>query len=240
MTSADIAWRAFVLLSGPFLGTYLATLAVAWPRAPFPIVGGSVCARCGTPVPALAQVPLISWLARRGRRRCCGGAIPRAYPLGEAFGLVAGLLATFLPTMAGGLLFFATVLTLAYVALVDLRRFSIPLAGLGLLALLVGADLFRAGAIEAAAPRLGAGLAVMLVFELLRRLGRGGMGFGDVLLAGVLGVLVDWRAAPVVIAVAAILPLLVQVVTRRRGPVPFGFWLCLCAVPAAMLRAMAG
>jgi prepilin signal peptidase PulO-like enzyme (type II secretory pathway) len=68
---------------------------------------------------------------------------------------------------------------------------------------------------------------------LIRRDGRPGLGEGDVMLAACLGALVGWRLAPMVVSAAALAALLALVLTGRRGPVPFGFWLCASAAPAA-------
>ena len=129
MTSAALAARLFLLLSGPFVGDYVATLAAAWPRAPRPVLGRSQCARCGAPIAPVRAIPLVSWALQRGRRGCCDGRIPIVYPLGEAAGLAAGAAAMFIPSLPAAIWAYALDMTLAYVALVDLRRFSIPTWG---------------------------------------------------------------------------------------------------------------
>lgn len=146
------------------------------------------------------------------------------------FGLLTGLAAALAPALltAGWLVLAGAVL--AYVGLVDLRRFSIPLPGLILLAGLLAFDLWRAGEVW---PRLTAGLAAGLSLALLRRLGGDkGMGAGDPPLAALAAALVGWKLASAVIAAAALAPLVLQLMTRRRGPVPFGFWLCLATAVA--------
>ncbi len=61
------------------------------------------------------------------------------------------------------------------------------------------------------------------------------MGAGDVALAGIVALLTGWRLAPLAIALTALAPLLVMAVTRRRGPIAFGFWLsltgCIALIP---------
>jgi hypothetical protein len=70
-----------------------------------------------------------------------------------------------------------------------------------------------------------------LVFELLRRFvrrgGRAGLGQGDVMLAGLLGLLVGWRLAAPMVCAAALAPLAIQLARRKFGPTPLGFWLCM-------------
>jgi leader peptidase (prepilin peptidase)/N-methyltransferase len=233
MSGADLAGRAFLILLGPFAGDYVATLASAWPRAPRPVVGRTRCARCDAPIAPARQIPLVSWLAQRGRRACCGGRIPIVYPLGEAAGLVAGLAAAVRVGPAAELWTFALGLTLAYVALVDLRRFAIPAWGLGLLAAELAIRLAAAATWSGALTALATGAAVALGLEALRRLvrrdDRAGLGAGDVWLGGLLGALVGWRLAAPMVSLAAVAPLLIQALRRKSGPTPFGFWLSLSA-----------
>jgi prepilin signal peptidase PulO-like enzyme (type II secretory pathway) len=227
MTDADLACRAFVLFIGPFAGDYVATLAAAWPRLPRPVFGRSECARCGAPIPAAVQAPIVSWLMLRGRRPCCGGRIPIVYPIGEAAGLASGIAAAFAPAAWTAIWILALGLTLSYVALVDLRRFRIP--GWGLVALAAEAAVVLIAAPGERLERLATGAVLALVLEALRRLirgrGRGGLGEGDVLLAGVLGILVNWRLAAVMVSLATFAPLALQYARRKSGPTPLGFWL---------------
>src|SRR6185437_2090093 len=121
------------------------------------------------------------------------------------------------PSLAAAAWGYAVGMTLAYVALVDLRRYRIPTSGLVALAL-------EAAVAVVAQPqerlaRLATGAVLALVFELLRRLvrrgGRAGLGEGDVMLAGILGVMVNWRPAAPMVFVAAAAPLAVQLARRK-------------------------
>jgi leader peptidase (prepilin peptidase)/N-methyltransferase len=244
-SGVGLAAAAFFALAGPFAGDYVATFAAAWPRAPTPLFGRSRCARCAAPIPLRHAIPMVSWLALRGMRPCCDGRIPVVYPLGEAAGLAAGLAAAMQVSPAAAAWTFAVGLTLAYVALVDLRRFAIPWWGLAALALELAAAIAAEPATAGRLTRLAAGGALALAFEALRRLSalgrRSGMGFGDVMLVGLLGGLVDWRLAAPMVSLAALAPLAIQYIGRKFGPVPFGFWLCastgffLLLVEAAMV-----
>lgn len=44
----------------------------------------SACPKCGAPIPASLNLPILSWLWLRGRARCCGARISARYPLVEA------------------------------------------------------------------------------------------------------------------------------------------------------------
>jgi leader peptidase (prepilin peptidase)/N-methyltransferase len=229
VTTADLAWRAFLLLVGPFAGDYAATFAAAWPRRPRPVVGQSRCSRCGAPIGAADKIPLVSWMLKRGRRTCCGGRIPIVYPIGEAAGLASGLAAALSADPIAAAWTFALGLTLTYIALVDLRRFSLPAWGLAALSLETAMTIAAEPTLSARLARLAAGGALALAFEVLRRFvrrdGRSGLGGGDVLLAGLLGALVGWRLAAPMVSIAALAPLAIQYTTRKSGPTPFGLWL---------------
>lgn len=231
--AALLAERAFLVLVGPFAGDYVATFAAAWPRAPKPIRGRSTCARCGAPIAASRAIPLVSWLMLHGRRPCCDGRIPVIYPLGEAAGLVSGIAAALQPSPTLAAWGFLLGLALSYVALVDLRRFSIPWWGLAALTVGLGLAIAAEPTTQARLARLATGGALALALEALRRFagrgGRLGLGAGDVMLAALLGGLVGWRLAAPMVSLAALAPLAIQSIRRRSGPTPFGFWLSFSA-----------
>jgi leader peptidase (prepilin peptidase)/N-methyltransferase len=233
MSGALLASSAFLVLFGPFAGDYAATLASAWPRGPQPVLGRSRCSRCGLRIAPSAQIPLVSWALQRGRRSCCGGRIPLVYPIGEAAGLASGIAAACVTEPAVQAWIFALGLTLTYIALVDLRRFSIPVWGLVALGIEVGLAIAAASSLCDRLARLATGAVLALAFETLRRFGarggRPGLGVGDVMLAGMLGALVGWRLAAAVVSLAAFAPLTVQWLKRKSGPVAFGLWLNIAA-----------
>lgn len=73
-------------LVGMIAGSF--TLAVAWrSRRGLPwLWARSACPACGTVLGARDLVPLLSWMAARGRARCCGARISRRYPAAELIG----------------------------------------------------------------------------------------------------------------------------------------------------------
>ncbi|WGM40234.1 prepilin peptidase [Caulobacter sp. NIBR1757] len=122
---------------------------------------------------------------------------------------------------------------LIFLALTDLRRFSLPTAGLALLGIAIALDLLQHPL--TAWPRLLTGAIALIAFLALRHFSGKPprLGFGDVVLAGLAAMLIDWRLAPLAFALAALAPLALQRLTGRAGPVPFGFWLALATLIAA-------
>ena len=84
------AWLWAMALGGLGLpiGSFAATVAVRYPASA--IGGRSHCDGCGATLRAWELVPLLSWVALRGRCRRCGGTINRWHPAIEALALGMG------------------------------------------------------------------------------------------------------------------------------------------------------
>lgn len=152
----------------------------------------SACPACGTPITPRDNVPVVSYLLLRGRCRACGERISVRYPLVEA-GVTALWVISVLRfeelEVAAFVALASTVLGL--VALIDLEHRRIP--NVIVLPATVAALVWVFGVAAAGrdwgllirAAACGAGFfAVLLVIALVS----GGMGFGDVKLAGFIGV----------------------------------------------------
>lgn len=127
------------------------------------------------------------------------------------------------------------------IAVVDARRFIIPdeltaaALALGFLhAAIQGADLIVEALASAALRGAVLAFAFLSLRILYRRIrGREGIGLGDVKLAGVAGVWLDWSMAPVAIEIAALAALAVYAVrllskgrsVRSTSRLPFGLFL---------------
>ena len=137
------------------------------------------------------------------------------------------------------------------IAVVDHRRMIIPdeLSALafiaGLVAVGVGAEAAPAIAISHALVRAGLMFALFFGFRAGYRALRGldGMGLGDVKLAAVAGVWLDWAFLPIVVEIAALSALAAALYARFRGAgfdpkarLPFGaffapaIWICWLVV----------
>ncbi|TVP79952.1 MAG: prepilin peptidase, partial [Gemmatimonadales bacterium] len=122
---------------GLLLGSFLNVCSLRWPQDQSVIRPRSACPRCGAPVRALDNVPVLSWLLLRGRCRSCSAPISPQYPAVElATGLIwAGMVATWgiEPEALRGALFFTLLLG---IAVSDARFYIIPdqfsLGGLGI------------------------------------------------------------------------------------------------------------
>jgi len=221
-------------VGGLLVGSFLNVVAWRLPRGESLVAPGSHCPGCTHPVRPYDNVPVLSWLVLRGRCRDCRTPISARYPLVEALtaALAAGvvLASDGLHDMLLGLVLVAL---LVPIALIDLDHRIIPnrLTAIGAVAALaIGAATDLDGVPEQVVAGVAAG-----GFLLLAALARpGGMGMGDVKLAGMLGLFLG-REVAVALLVALVAGTLVgSVVLARRGvtegrktALPFGPLLAL-------------
>jgi leader peptidase (prepilin peptidase)/N-methyltransferase len=232
-------------LAGLLLGSFLNVVALRLPAGRGFVAGSSRCPHCDAAVRPYDNVPVLSWLLLRGRCRSCAGPIAARYPLVEALTavLLAAVVAVHLDATPQLVLGLVLVAFLVPMALIDLDHRIIPNALTGpaaLVAVVLGLALDPSGQVE----RLAAG-ALAGGFFLAAALARpGGMGMGDVKLAGVLGL---FLGAPVAVAllvalvagvaVSAVIVARVGVEAGRRTAVPFGPFLALGGVAAVLAGA---
>jgi leader peptidase (prepilin peptidase) / N-methyltransferase len=224
-------------LAGLAIGSFATAVAHRVPRG-ISIAGPrSRCPACDAQIAAYDNVPLFSWLALRGRARCCGARISPRYPLTE---LAVGLLfaATVLvyrhdaAEAAIGLVF---VTVLATVTLTDLEQRIIPnkvlLAG-AFLCLAIAVPTDPSGVPE----RLIAATAAGGVLFLVALAYPAGMGLGDVKLVAMMGLFLGRAVAPaILIALLAGSLVGVALLARhgseaRKMAIPFGPFLAFGGV----------
>jgi leader peptidase (prepilin peptidase) / N-methyltransferase len=224
---------------GAVFGSFLNVVAYRLPRRESLVKPRSRCPSCGTPVRPYDNVPILSWLLLRGHCRNCAAPISPRYPLVEAGTalLCAGAVLTH-DTAVGVALSVTLILLLVPAALIDLEHRIIPnkLTGAGaLLALVLGTALDPAGEPTRLIAGVAAGgflLAAALAYP-------GGMGMGDVKLAGVMGLFLGAAVAPAILIALLSGVLLGAVIVARKGTragrktaVPFGPFLALGGIVA--------
>ena len=201
----------FAGVLGAIFGSFLNVVVHRLPRHESVVSPASHCPRCGTPVKPYDNIPILSWLLLRGRCRSCAAPISPRYPLVEA-GTAALCVGAVLAhqTATGIALSIALILIVVPAAMIDLEHRIIPnkLTALGaIVAIVLGTALDPAGEPE----RLIAGAAAGGFLLLAALAYPGGMGMGDVKLAGVMGLFLGSAVAP------ALLIALRRRRARRRG-----------------------
>ena len=187
-----------VAVLGLAVGSFLNVVIYRVPRGESVVRPGSHCPNCRTAIRARHNVPVLSWLALRGRCATCNTRISVRYPLvelGTAALFVAVTARLGLSAALPAYLYLAAI-TIA-LALIDVDVQRLPNA-IVYPSYLVGAGLLvTAGAIDGDWGAVGRGMfgmAALFLFYLglsLTYKGRG-MGLGDVKLAGVLGLYLGW------------------------------------------------
>ncbi len=197
MLSVQIFVAVLAAIFGLLVGSFLNVVIVRVPAGRSVVSPRSACMTCGKPISEWDNIPVLSWLLLRGRSRCCDEPIGVRYPLVEAGTAVAfGGVGLWLGASwrLPALLYLAAI-SIA-LTMIDLELKRLPNA-IVLPSYPVAAALLVLPAITEGEPgRLlraaicGAGLYAF--YFLLILIKPGAMGFGDVKLAGVLGLYLGW------------------------------------------------
>jgi leader peptidase (prepilin peptidase) / N-methyltransferase len=177
---------------GLLIGSFLNVVVWRVPRGESVVSPPSHCPRCDAPISPRDNVPLVSWLLLRGKCRHCGEPISARYPAVELLtgAVFGGLAARLGPDWALPAFLYLGAVCVA-LALIDLDHQRLPNA-LTLPSYVVGIVLLGGAALLRHEPgdlvRALIGMAVLYaIYFLLVLAYPAGMGFGDVKLAGVLG-----------------------------------------------------
>jgi leader peptidase (prepilin peptidase)/N-methyltransferase len=232
---SDLVAAGLAGFLGLLVGSFVNVVVHRVPRGESVVSPASRCPSCGHPVAARDNVPVLSWLLLRGRCRHCRCAVGARYPLVE---LVTAAVFVVLALRLGATAQLPAFLYLGAagvaLALIDLDVKRLPNAivlpsypvALGLL--LVPATL---GAWSAYGRALLAMAGLFAAYFALALVQPGGMGFGDVKLAGLLGLHLGWLGwaellvgalAGFVLGGAVGVALLLTRRATRRSAIPFG------------------
>jgi leader peptidase (prepilin peptidase)/N-methyltransferase len=251
MTTLDLAAVitvvSFIGLLGLAVGSFLNVVIWRTPRGESLMRPSSACPKCGHPIRRRDNVPVLSWLILGGRCRDCGESISPRYPLIEvATAMLFVLVALELDITTSRAWALPAFLYLASIAValtaidIDLHRLpnrivlpAYPIA----IALLTLASAGTADWISLARAAAGSGI-LFLFYLVLAIVVPRGMGFGDVKLAGVLGLYLGWVGwgslavgAFAAFALGGVFSIILLISRRagRRSGIPFGPWMILGA-----------
>lgn len=235
---------AFTAILGLLIGSFLTVVVDRVPRRASVVAPGSACGGCGLELGPIDLVPVVSWLALRGKCRRCRAPIgvePLVLELTTA-GLFAVLAIKFprlwelgaFCVLAGGLV---------ALSWIDLKTKRLPREIIYVTAA-IGVPLLCVAALVRHEPKrmltmlIGAALALAFM-GVVYLVSRGGMGDGDVRLSPLLGAYLGWLN-PGFVAVGlflgfvlgAVVGLALMAVGRagRKTAVPFGPFLAMGAL----------
>ena len=226
---------------GTMVGSFLNVCVYRIPEGQSIVLPASHCRACKKPIAFYDNIPLVSFLALKGKCRYCGAPLSLQYPVVE---LLTGLLAVacLLKWGAGyaAAVWFLFCAALIVVTFIDLTHQIIPdvisLPGIAcglLLSLVLDQPGFQSSLIGAA---LGGGSLFLIrcVYYAVTR--QEGMGLGDVKLLAMMGAFLGWKSILFIIMVAsfagALLGIAVMIIKKKDGryAIPFGPFLSLGAV----------
>jgi leader peptidase (prepilin peptidase) / N-methyltransferase len=218
---------------GAVVGSFLNVVIHRLPRGESLAHPRSRCPACGRQIAGYDNVPILSWLALRGRCRHCGEPISPRYPVVElltALAFVAVVLVRgFDDDLILELPFVAALIALAGIDLDHKllpNKIVYPLAAYGLIAT---ALVERDDLVEHVIAGAGAFAFLLAAVIAYPR----GMGMGDVKLAGAMGLYLGASVIPALLvaflsgSVAGIVILAREGAAARKKAIPFGVFLAL-------------
>lgn len=240
MTTDLWLWPVLLGVLGLVFGSFIATVAIRWPKGRSALHGRSECDACGKALGGTELVPVASFVLQRGRCRGCGAPVHPSHVVTELAGMMIGIVAGILVPGIGGVAGAVFGWMLLALAALDLAAFWLPnlltgaLAAAGLAAGLFGIwppiDVRLIGGIGGFATLA----AVASGYRLIR--GRQGLGGGDPKLFGAIGCWLGWQALPMVLLAGTLIGLAAILGLRMGGRkiaatdrLPFGAMLAAAA-----------
>jgi leader peptidase (prepilin peptidase)/N-methyltransferase len=219
--------HAFVI-AGLLIGSFLNVVIARVPAGRSLWHPGSSCPACGAGIAWHDNIPILSFIALRGRCRACAVPIPWRYPLVEAvtaaaFGVSAFAFGPSLQAVVAA----AFLGTLVAITVIDLERQIIPDV-ISLPGIVAG---FLANLATGRVPWVDSLLGILVgggIFFVIILASGGGMGGGDMKLGAMLGAFLGWKVvllsvfAAVVVGGALAAVLIASGVRGRKDPIPFG------------------
>ncbi len=234
-------WHIVSIIFGAIVGSFLNVCIYRVPKGESIVTPGSHCPHCQRPIQFYDNLPLVSYLALRGKCRYCHHPISWQYPLVE--GITA--LSSFLLFNRFGiswsyLFYFSFLASLIVITGIDLFHqiipdvISLPGIGVGFIASLILPQLTWLNSLIGILLGGGSLFLVAAVYQWLFK--REGMGGGDVKLLAMIGAFLGWKSVILTILlgslVGSIIGVIVMVMKEKdfKYAIPFGPFLSLGAV----------
>ncbi|MBH0019182.1 prepilin peptidase [Pseudoalteromonas sp. SWXJ133] len=206
---------------------------------PFNLVKpNSTCPKCKTAIKPWQNIPIISWLALKGKCASCSNPISARYPAVE---LITALLSLIVAYSFGAteqaLLYIFVTWILVALTFIDIDhmllpdQLTLPLVWLALIASVMGYTITPTDAIIGAACGYLSLWSVFWLFKLLT--GKEGMGYGDFKLLAVFGALLGWQSLLTIILLSSVVGAIIGIALLsiqgkdKATPIPFGPYLAI-------------
>lgn len=203
----------------------------------------SRCPHCGHQITAIENIPLVSWLALRGRCSDCRNPISVRYPLVElSTALLSVLVVVVLGPTPQALVALPFTWALISLTLIDFDtmylpdEITLPLVWAGLLANMLGLFVPLPTALIGAVAGYLSLWSIYWLFKLLT--GKEGMGYGDFKLLAALGALLGWQVLPVIVLLSSLVGSLVglgyRIIRGENLPFAYGPYLAIAGFIALL------
>jgi leader peptidase (prepilin peptidase)/N-methyltransferase len=241
----NVLVAVFLAAVGLAIGSFLNVCIYRLPRHESLSFPASHCTSCQRPLDWFENIPVIGWLALRGRCRTCGDAISSMYPIVEA--ITAAVFVTgyaiygLTPLLAVRLLFACAMIVLFAI---DLQHRILPNAITlpGVIAGLLFSLLLPPGWLSSLVGVLvGGGILYVIGEAYYRWRGVEGLGMGDVKMLAMIGAFLGWQLTLLTLVMASLAGSIIGVllIATRRGSMqyalPFGTFLAVGALIAAVV-----
>jgi leader peptidase (prepilin peptidase)/N-methyltransferase len=222
-----------ILIYGLVIGSFLNVCIYRIPRGENIAWPGSHCPTCSHSLKWYDNIPLISYLLLRGECRYCKSHISVQYPVVEALNAMLYIIMYAKFGFGADFIFYSLIASLLLaIFFIDLKEMIIPdslVAGVLILSVIhkaVNYFLYNLpfGLIDSILGLLAAGG----LFLIIMIASRGGMGGGDVTLAGALGFVLGIKYMLLNVFLSFVLGSIISIVLlaakikTRKDPIPFG------------------
>ncbi|WP_417913318.1 prepilin peptidase [Candidatus Electronema sp. TJ] len=238
----DTIYFIYSLIFGALVGSFLNVVILRLPEEGQSVVfPASHCPKCQTKLRWFENIPVLSWLALRGKCRTCKAPISLQYPVVElSMALLSGALWRHFGPSFALLYYFLFAAALLAIIFIDLEHQIIP-NQISLPGIVIG---FAGSLLNPWVTWQQAGLGVLFGGGILWGVavgyalltGKEGMGFGDVKLLAMIGAFLGWQSLLYVVFASSLagsviggLSLLLQKKDRQTR-IPFGPFLSLAAL----------
>jgi len=245
----DVLWLVFAFLYGMILGSFTNVCIYRIPEKVSLWAPPSTCPGCGNLIKWYDNIPVFSFIILGAKCRNCKTKIAMQYP---AIEMLTGFLVALLYIKTGlsyDMIFLpAIVVVLITIAAIDYKTMIIPngtvialiiIGGLYTIARLVFPQEFviQITWLESLIGFFAASVPLFLVAVI----SKGGMGGGDIKLMAAAGIFLGWKGVLVAMTFGSLigaivsLTLIAMKIKKRKDLIPFGPFLCLGILVAAIV-----
>lgn len=225
-----------VFLFGLAVGSFINVCVYRIPRGMSIVAPQSHCPKCNKKLTPGELIPLLSFIILKGKCKTCGESISMRYPLIE---ILTGMVFVLTLFYGKSLRNWPTAIFIAFLALtvsfidIDFKIVPDSLVLAGIVWWIVDTLLIKSTTVYNSLGGLSVGSGVLLVLTMVSR---GGMGMGDVKIAGVYGLFLAATGACLMLFIASLTGAafgIVMVILRKRrfkDPIPFGPFLSMASL----------